>query len=401
MILWVMPDSGARTKADYQKLVERFKKEHPTAEVTVEVLTRNQLWKKIFTLKNPASDEVIPDVLQIPHYWTALLTRAGVAENLSKLDPGLSLSTALAPLRAHCYKPGTKDLYSYPWWFDMSALHYRTDHLKFVTKNPEKDLSTWDGLLDICARLQDYFKEVEGYYPMQNGDWRGSLSTRSTFMEVWGRGADLFTPDLRDTLINTPAFKQGVKDYIDLALKEYMPILRERGSLGTMLSGKASMLLSRKQGLASFPGKGRSRVRTLPVPRTGPESLAYLSGMNLMINVAGKDKETALEFIKWSARSDNQVKYASTMEVFPAFEDSFEQLIFTSSQRLQTYATILASARTLPNISITGTVIEMLNKILAVSATQIVEGRFTQASLDIELDNAAKETQYLLSLYEG
>ena len=24
MILWVMPDSGARTKADYQKLVERF-----------------------------------------------------------------------------------------------------------------------------------------------------------------------------------------------------------------------------------------------------------------------------------------------------------------------------------------------------------------------------------------
>ena len=43
----------------------------------------------------------------------------------------------------------------------------------------------------------------------------------------------------------------------------------------------------------------------------------------------------------------------------------------------------------------------MLNKILAVSATQIVEGRFTQASLDIELDNAAKETQYLLSLYEG
>ena len=137
MILWVMPDSGARTKADYQKLLERFKKEHPTAEVTVEVLTRNQLWKKIFTLKNPASGEVIPDVLQIPHYWTALLTRAGVAENLSKLDPGLSLSSALAPLRAHCYKPGTKDLYSYPWWFDMSALHYRTDHLKFVTKNPE------------------------------------------------------------------------------------------------------------------------------------------------------------------------------------------------------------------------------------------------------------------------
>ena len=401
MILWVMPDSGARTKTDYQKLVERFKKEYPQAEVTVQVLTRNVLWKKIFTLKNPASGEIIPDLIQIPHYWTALLTRAGVAENLSKLDPGLSLSSALLPLRPHCYKPGTKDLFSYPWWFDMNAMHYRSDHLRKVTKKPEEELATWQGFLDVCERLKDYFQEVEGYYPIQNGDWRGSLSTRSTFMEIWGRGADLFTADLKDTQIHTSAFKQGVKDYIELALKEYMPILRERGSLGTMLSGKASILMSRKQGVASFEGRGGKKIKTLPVPRTGDQPQAYLSGMNLMVNVAGKDKETALDFIRWSSRADNQIKYASAMDVFPAFEDSFEQLIFSSSQRLQTYSGMLACARTLPNITITGTVVELLNKILAVSATQIVEGRFTQASLDIELDRAAKETQYLLSLYEG
>ncbi len=402
MILWVMPDSGARTKADYQKLIAQFKQEHPEADITVQVFTRNVLWKKIFTLKNPAAGETVPDLLQIPHYWTALLTRAGVAENLSKLDPGLSLSMALFPLKPHCYKPGTKDLYSYPWWFDMSALHYRTDHLKAVSANPEKDLSTWDGLLDVCSRLAEHFKDVEGYYPMQNSDWRGSLSTRSSFMEIWGRGADLFTPDLQGTQIDSPAFRQGIKDYIELALKEYMPILRERGSLGTMTSGKASMQISRKQGAASFAKKGgSSRVKTLPVPRTGMQPQAYLSGMNLMINSAGTDKRTALQFIKWCARTDNQIQYASTMEVFPAFEESFEKFIFSSSQRLQTYSSILASARTLPNITITGTVVEILNKVLAVAATQIVEGRYTEASLDIELGNAAKEVQYLLSLYEG
>lgn len=401
MILWVMPDSGARTKADYRLLCERFKQEHPGADITVQVFTRNILWKKIFTLKNPGPEETVPDLIQIPHYWTALLTRAGVAENLSKMDPGLSLSSCLFPLRPHCYKPGTKDLYSYPWWFDMSALHYRADHLKKVTADPEKDLATWEGLLDVCARLQEHFKEMEGYYPMQNSDWRGSLSTRSVFTEVWGRGADLFTPDLKGSEIGSAAFKQGVKDYIDLALKEYMPILRERGSLGTMLSGKASMLISRKQGVASFEGKIGVRVKTVPVPRTGAEPQAYLSGMNLMINAAGEDKETALKFIKWCARTDNQMRYAAKMEVFPAFEESFEQLIFSSSQRLQTYSGILASARTLPNITITGTVVEILNKVLAVSATQIVEGRFTPANLDMELDRASKEAQYLLSLYEG
>ena len=72
MILWVMPDTGAKTKANYQKLVERFQKEYPKAQVQVQVLTRNILWKKIFMMRNPAAGETIPDLLQIPHYWTAL-----------------------------------------------------------------------------------------------------------------------------------------------------------------------------------------------------------------------------------------------------------------------------------------------------------------------------------------
>ncbi len=400
MLLWVMPDAGSHTKTDYKKLVERFQKEHPGTDVQVSVYTRNILWKKIFTLKNPASHETIPDVVQIPHYWTALLTRAGVAENLSKLDPAISLLPCLEPLRPHCYRPGTKDIYSCPWWFDISALHYRADHLKQVSTNPQEELSTWDGLLDICARLQKHFAGTDGYFPMQNSDWRGSLSTRSAFMEIWGRGADLLTEDLRDTQINSAAFKQGVKDYITLALKNYMPILRERGSLGTMLTGKASMLISRKQGVSSFEGKKGVHVHTVPVPRTGEKAQAYLSGMNLMINTVGQDKETALKFIKWCARPDNQISYAKMMEVFPAVAESFENFI-SSSPRLHIYRQILASSRTLPNITITGTVVEILNKVLAVSATQIVEGRFTQASLDAELDHAAKEVQYLLSLYKG
>lgn len=89
------------------------------------------------------------------------------------------------------------------------------------------------------------------------------------------------------------------------------------------------------------------------------------------------------------------------IDAFPAFEDAFEQFIFSSTQRLQTYSNILASARTLPNITVTGTIMEILKRILAVCATQIVEERFTQASLDRELDLAAKEIEYLLSIYEG
>ena len=397
MILWTMPDAGDKTKETYASFIALFKKENPHIPLSVRVFTRNVLWRRMFTIKNPTHEEEVPDLVQIPHYWTALLVREGVAENLSQLDPGLSLSTCLIPLKNHCYKPGTKDIYSYPWWFDVSALHYRADHLKLVTADPERDLSTWAGFLNICER----FKDVPGYYPVQNGDWRGSLSMRSALPCVWGRGVDLLTPDLTRTSVATKAFKEGIRDYITLALRNLMPILRERGSLGTMVSGKASLMLSRKLGLSTFDARRGIQVRTLPIPATGEGAAAYLSGMNLFINVRSQHKKEALAFIKFCARPDIQTHYAKLLEVFPAYEDALELFMLSAGRRLRVYGRILAQAKTLPNITVTGTIMEILKRILAVSATQIVEGRFTQASLDRELDQAAKEIEYLLSIYEG
>ena len=139
----------------------------------------------------------------------------------------------------------------------------------------------------------------------------------------------------------------------------------------------------------------------MPVPATGDTSTAYLSGMNLFINTLSQHKKEALNFIKFCARTDVQIKYASMIDTFPAFEEPFHTLLNSSSKRLHAYENIIATARTLPNITITGTIMEILKRILAVSATQVVEGRFTQASLDRELDAASKEIENLLSVYEG
>ncbi len=399
MILWVLPDAGDKSRERMEAFVARFKKENPSINISIRIFTRNILWRRMFTIKHPTYEEEIPDIIQIPHYWTALLVREGVAANLSELDPGLSLTNCLLPLKNACYQPGTKDIYSYPWWFDVSALHYRTDHLKLVSSNPEKDLSTWNGLLRVCAALQNTFRDVPGYYPMQNSDWRGSLSMRLALPCIWGKGVDLLSADYKNTFVGTKAFKEGLRAYINLAIHEYMPILRERGSLGTMASGKASLILSRKQG--SFNAPRGIQIRTLPVPSTGQNSQAYLSGMNLFINTLSQEKKNALKFIKFCARADNQIEYAAKIDAFPAFEDAFEHFVFSSSRRLETYSNILASARTLPNITVTGSVMEILKRVLAVCAAQIVAGKFSQQFLDKELDTAAREIEYLLSIYEG
>ena len=200
--------------------------------------------------------------------------------------------------------------------------------------------------------------------------------------------------------MGTSGFKEALRDYINLALHDYMPILRERGSLGTMVSGKASTMISRKQGISTFGARRGGRVRTVPVPATGEQTCAYLSGMNLFINTASQNKKDALKFIKFCARPDMQLRYARMVDAFPAFEEPFEEML-SSSARLQTYKGILSCARTLPNMVIMGTVMEILKRVLAVCAEQIVENRFTQASLDRELDMTAKEIDYLLSIYKG
>lgn len=402
MLFWMMPDSGPNTKEDFEGFLEQYKKENPKEEIRVEIFTRHNLWDKLFLLRFETDPSQIPDVVEVPHSWTQFLIRSNLIENLSSIDPSLSLSQYLAPLMPHCCPAGSKDIYALPWWIDVLALHYRVDHLQMVSKNPQEELQTWQGLLDVCARLKRQFKDVQNYYPVQNSDWRGSLSIRNTLPCIWGRGISLFTPDNQNCNFNKPEFIAGMEDYIALAQNNYMPVLRERGSVGTMISGRASIHITRRQGLSIFENTVNSfEAKTLSVPMTGSEHTSFLSGINLVITKKSDEKEQALKFIKWFSKNENQLKYATLMEVLPAVEGSFDEYIFSSHRRLQTYLKILSGARTLPPITVAATVTKILNEVLDVVSSEIVHRRYNKEILIKELERTSKETDYLLGLYEG
>ncbi len=225
MILWMMPDNATHTQAVMESFLEAFKSENPGIEVKIKIINRRTLWARIFTLKHEIGHEDYPDLVAIPHYWTALLNKANMILNLTELDKTLRVDNCLDPLKPHCYKKDSVDIYSYPWWMDITALHYRNDHLKLISDDPAKLLSTGGGLLQACGELKKYFEGAEGYMPMQNSDWRGSLSHRSVLPCLWGRGADLFNIKDGSCGFGTKEFEEGMSDFINLAAKEYMPIL--------------------------------------------------------------------------------------------------------------------------------------------------------------------------------
>lgn len=401
MKFWMMPDSGSNTRRDFEDFLKEFEEIHPEIEVNVEVFTRNTLWKNLFHLIFEPSSHELPDVVEIPHSWTHMLIKANFLEELSFFDPGLSLAKYLPPLIPHSYKKGTKDIYSVPWWMDITAMHYREDHLRKITKTPEEELSTWEGMLRICAKLKERFAASPNYFPLQNSDWRGSLSIRSVLPCIWSRGTDLFTADYASCRFREEEFVNALEDYIKLATHNYMPVLRERGSAGTMLSGKASIFISRRQSFNIFENKKKSfKIKTLPVPPPGKEEFSFISGINLAVPRASENKKDAMTFIKWLTAPRQQARYASLMEVFPALEDKFEDMVFAAGPGMATYAKIVSRARALQEHTVSAAATKILNEVLDGAAVAVVNGKYRREELERALDFAARQTDYLLDLYK-
>lgn len=400
MIFWMMPDNATHTQDVMDTFLAGFKEQNPGVEVNVKVINRRILWAKMFTLKHENGREGCPDLIAIPHYWTELLSKANILENLTELDKTLRVDNCLDPLKPHCYKKDSVDVYSYPWWMDITAMHYREDHLKLISDNPEELLSTWPGLLEACKKLRDYFSEVEGYRPMQNSDWRGSLSHRAVLPCIWGRGGDLLNKDYTQSGLGTADFEQGMEDFISLALNGYMPILRERSSTGSISSGKSSIIITRRQGISMFEGKHTDfKVKTLPMPRTGAVHVNYLGGVNLGIVRGCGEKQNALKLLKWLASPDMQMRYSGVTEVFPALESSFENFLLASPQRIRNYSNIIAGARTLPNHISTGTIMEIMANVMSIAASDIVMHKYSNKILKKELKKAKDEVDNILHLY--
>ena len=399
MIFWMLPDSGLETSEVMEEILKDFRQQNPDINLEVQVINRRALWNKIFTLKHDIGKEGCPDLMAFPHYWTSILATARLLEPLHKFDQDINVSQVLDPLRPHCFLNDTDEIYSLPWWLDITALHYREDHLKAITDKPEEALSTWQGLMDICKKLRHYFYDVDDYYPLQNSDWRGSLSHRCVLPCLWSKGAYLFSKDLEHSGLSSTAFQEGIQSFIDLALKGYMPILRERSSIGNISAGKSSLIITRRQNISMFEG-AKFKVQTLPIPKTGAQHVNYLGGINLGILRKSKESKHAYTLLKWLTRPEAQIAYASKIEAFPSYDGTFENFLLSSPERVQKYTNIITSARTLPNHIVTGAVMEIMANLMGAVSSAILMRKYTPQLLKQELKKADRNVQEILRLYK-
>ncbi|MDD2772260.1 MAG: extracellular solute-binding protein [Elusimicrobiales bacterium] len=401
MLFWVLPNSGVGTVSHLTALLSEFSREYPHIKVELAVLTRESLWREIFGFQREPRRSAGADIIQFPHYWTALLVRLGILAELGELDSRLSSVTEwIEPLRPHCLLPGTQQVYSVPWWMDVSALHYRVDHLREVSSNPDEQLARWDGFMEACEALSK-LKKGGTYFPLENSNMRGSVTIRDVLPCMWNRGGDIFNSSSTRAVAHRDESLRGMEDFLQLFRKGYMPLMRERGSLGTLLEGKASMTISRRLSQSVLP-QGEEpdfEVKTLPVPGELFGSHSYLSSYNLGVARGGKNQQEAVTLLKWLTGTEQQLRYSQMIHAFPPSTAGFERFIFSSHERMRTYSGIVAGARTVPNVMVCGTYMTVLDSTLSRLAMELAKGAWNPALLMQAMVKVQVEMDYLLSLY--
>ncbi|HUT85404.1 MAG TPA: extracellular solute-binding protein [Elusimicrobiales bacterium] len=400
LILWTLPNSGLQTMSHLSAMLSQFGASHKDITVKTSVLINKTLWQRLFSCKRKDPDFELPDLVEIPHYWTALFSKMDFLENLSKLDKNLSVADCIEPLKPHCFLPGSKKIHSVPWWMSVTALHYRVDHLKKITKDPENFLKTWDGMLKACSKLKKIFRSPD-YFPIANSSLKGSLNLREVLPFIWENGGDLFNADLTQATVDREQSIKAIKDFLVLFKKGFMPLMRERGSLGTMMEGKASMVLTRRQSQAVSDKNAQTHIplKTLPAPGKYESSVSFMTSYNLAILKSSNKKKHALKLLKWLTRVDSSVEYSKSIQAFPCSTKGFEQFIFSSHERMKTYAEIVAKARCLPSTPVCATYVGLLDEVLSRVCRDIVKGRYKSDLLPKEMARVKAEVDYLISLY--
>lgn len=400
LVFWTLPNSGLQTISDLNAVLAKFKTFYPEVTISLQVLTDKTMWQRLFLCmrENPGCE--LPDIVEIPHHWTALFSELELFENLTGLDCSLSVDNCITPLKPHCFLPGSKKIYSLPWWMSVTALHYRVDHLKKVSEDPADIMKTWRGFLSCCGNLKKKFRSAD-YFPVANSSLRGSLTMREIMPFIWERGGDLFNEDLTKAAIDKKQVIEGIEDFLALFTKGFMPLMRERGSLGTMAEGKASMILTRRQSQAVFDtsDKVSLELKTLPVPGREASSISFMTSYNLAILKSSERKKSALKLLKWLTADEYATQYSKLIKAFPCSTDGFEKFIFSSHERMKTYAEIVAKARCLPNNPVCATYAGLLDEVLSHICWEMLKARYSRGLLVKELVKVKIEIDYLLSLY--
>ena len=275
-----------------------------------------------------------PDVFTQDIVWIAEFAGAGWAMPLD--------SYFNAEERAQ-YFPGVvtactwhNQLTALPWFIDSGMLYYRQDLLQEAdAKVPE----TWDQLVDTAQGLQKSGKAKFGFLWQAK---QAEVLVCDLVEFIASNGGAILGPDGTSVQIaEAPAVEAVQFMYDTIAKSKISPgdvrSWDEEPSRRPFTSGQAAFMRnwSYVYSIAQDPKESTvvDKVAVAPLPHfANGKSAATLGGYQYGVNAATKNREAAIDFLKWMSKPETQLHYATELGLAPTRPAVFDSPLLAKAQ---------------------------------------------------------------------
>ena len=406
--LWVMPNAGFDTQRIMQKELSIFRKDNPGYEVKLTVHPWHFAWDRLIAVAKRRDYRDPPDVVQIGGTWTTTLAALGTLSDLTDYLDDIERTDIVRPVWNYCYEPTRTKAHSLPWFLDARVLYYRQDILSELGLTPE-DLGTWKGFREACERLHNS-KLGKRYFALPLPGQKEGILIHDLAPWIWGAGGNFLSSDRHFAQFHEASSLKGIDFYYRMMVDHLVPLLgRDRLSTGDFFSGQFAFQVSGVWPVNSYLNPKYpyyqpdvARHYGISVFPSGPAGqVTYLGGSNLAIVSTSQHPHAAWKLIKFLTGVESQVRHSRQIGMLPSRYSALEELLASAPVRVaEVFRHSLRVARTLPCAATLGTIERIMGRTTQNLMTAVRENRYDETVLAQEMTTAAKEADYILSLYE-
>jgi multiple sugar transport system substrate-binding protein len=407
--LWIMPNAGFDTRRIMQRELAHFHQDNPTIEVKLTIQPWFFAWDRLVAVAKKKIVKDPPDVIQIGGTWNTTLAALGALADLTDYLDDIERTDIIRPSWNYCFEPTRSKAYSLPWFLDARVLYFRRDILKQLGMQPEQ-LKTWEGLREAGERLQRHVSLRKRFFGLALGGQREGILIHDLAPWIWGAGGQFISLDRKHSQFHQPEALSGIDFYYRMMVDQLIPILgRDRLSTGNFFSGQFAFQVT-----GSWPIHGtldpkhpyyradvakNYGVTSMPAGPAG--QVTYLGGSNLGIVSSSPHPDAAWKLIKFLIGVDSQLRHSRKIGMLPSRYKALEPLLSSSPNEVaDVFRNSLRVARTLPCAATLGTIERILGRTSTELMDTVRDRSYTKDVLSAKMQAAAREADYVLSLYE-
>lgn len=258
-----------------------------------------------------------PDVAEVGTTWTGEFGADGALVDLAPKIKEAGLADGLVKGIADA---GTIDgkVYGMPWYAGVRSIVYRTDVFADAGVQPP---TTWDELVAVGQKIKQAKPDMIPF-PVAGDNEIASYSF------IWGAGGELATQSggKWTSGIDSPAARQGIQFYADLALKHGLStpaaaMWKETDQQDAFVKGQAAMMIAGNwtpKAILKAAPELQGKIGAFPIPGpTGGVAPSFLGGSHLSIFEGSKNQDLAWELVKLMGTGDFAAKWGAESGYFP------------------------------------------------------------------------------------